>query len=203
MSKVNARAKANAKGSFKRFKKPFDKPKNVVQVEEVGTYSITINPQQQAFLLKSSKYVIELKRVADPERECINIHYLKFMTGLLKFFLRKIKGCQIQLVPEVSPLGRIHYHGFIYVYDIVEFRMYDVPRMLELGTIYIVPVDDCWLGYMYKDYHIMFPYCVEHNLKYATLYGCFGKPRKLLNPKLITELESIKLLAEIESLKAT
>ncbi|UOF82064.1 rep protein [Circoviridae sp.] len=88
-----------------------------------------------------------------------------FLTDLKKEYLYKIDGTyEFDVYPEVSSKGRLHWHGFIKVYDKVNFYLFDIPNIIRKGTLVIREMndEDSWLEYVtkHREFHT---YIREHN----------------------------------------
>lgn len=74
----------------------------------------------------------------------------------VKELINKLHGSKLVLFPELSPTGRLHFHGILVVVDIFNFYWHDLylldSVMYEVDTI---SERDKWLNYCQKQSHIM------------------------------------------------
>lgn len=91
------------------------------------------------------------------------------------FFYKKFKHCVFRVYPEISPLGRLHYHGYIRFDtpdDIVMFYIDTIRSMVfeKSCDIAIAPLGDfgdmTWYYYCRKQKHIMKPFFRKSKIKY-------------------------------------
>lgn len=72
--------------------------------------------------------------------------------------------CYLRLRTEVSPHGRLHYHGYVIIRDPLRFYLYTIPALEGSYTICIKPLTDekVWEDYCQKqgieDDYIQIPY---------------------------------------------
>lgn len=120
-------------------------PPELVQVG--SKYTFTLNPKEQHF-----------------GREC----RFNFMYKHIFNILQCLHSCDYVLYPEISKLGRIHYHGTIVINDVVEFYVYDIPFLMDRFTFEIDTItdDDKWTKYMTKQQAIMEPYAKTNKTPY-------------------------------------
>lgn len=73
-----------------------------------------------------------------------------------------------RMYPEISPKGRIHYHGIINLYDSFEFYSHIIPLLNEVCMFEIDTIDDMdyWESYIQKDRNIMEPGLTSHKIPY-------------------------------------
>lgn len=137
----------------------YDSPKNIVpKLEDVRPGSIwafTIAPETQY-----------LHPVPDVER-------LEKMRRWLKNRLA-ISSISYKIYIELSPSGRIHGHGWLWIENPVAFVLFDIPTLLKENTLCIKPIDDPdkWLEYCTKQSHMMYlhdPLCKPYIVRYLPL----------------------------------
>lgn len=75
--------------------------------------------------------------------------------NLIKTTLKSL-SFEYKLYIELSPTGRIHGHGWIWINDPFSFLMYDVHTITKHNTICIKPIDDGdkWVDYCTKQSHV-------------------------------------------------
>jgi len=108
-------------------KKPaqgFVKPKNILpKLEEYPEKGLlmafTVNPKEQHF-----SSVDRLMKVADYTLMILQSYNAKY-----------------ELYYEVSPESRIHFHGYIKIYDYFRWILIDLPQILENFTVALKPLD--------------------------------------------------------------
>lgn len=128
------------------------KPRNQIPAMETidpsVTYAFNLNP--------STQYENQKKRF----HICINAH-----TILLKL-LGDDKIVTWVLHPELSPTGRVHYHGTIQIHDPFNFYI-RLSKFLEQSTVVIKPItpDDKWHDYCHKQALIIKPNLKHYPLK--------------------------------------
>lgn len=128
-------------------------------------YTITLNPKNQFFDETATRHTPRLAECIDYLYEC----------------LAYLKNVRIELYPEISSLGRVHYHGILKVYDIFEFYLKDIPMLKDICSFEIDKIDsmETWIKYCTKQKSIMekhstvksgkAPRIVRYPLKY---HGC-------------------------------
>lgn len=115
-----------------------NEPKNLVPKLETilpGTvYAFTLSPEVQ--------YFEDVERVYK-------------MNNLMKNRLRS-PNISYKLYLEISPLGRIHYHGWLWIENPYEFMRDDINKLISSATVCIKPIDDPmkWEDYCTKQSHI-------------------------------------------------
>lgn len=74
----------------------------------------------------------------------------------------------INLVPEISSKGRIHYHGTIKFKDTVSYHLVGAYHLQQATNIEIDTIDnlDNWHKYMYKDKTLIMPFIKNLHLPY-------------------------------------
>lgn len=121
--------------SEKATKKTFIKKRNeIIDFEAVNTetdYAITINPCDKHQFFKD------------------NHRIGTFMEDIHRILYNSSKVYKYRLYLEVSPKGRLHWHGYIKIKDPIQFYLYSVPHMLALSTVVIKPIDDSEVWYNY------------------------------------------------------
>lgn len=105
-------------------------------------YAITYNPQCQHDDRK--------KILPDRLNRCIQE---------LNSLLRECDSWVIlRLYPELSPLGRVHFHGTLIFKDIVNSYMYVIRKLTQNGTLCIKPIQEALPESKYKNWH---DYCTK------------------------------------------
>ncbi|AXH77558.1 MAG: putative replicase-associated protein [Cressdnaviricota sp.] len=137
---------------------PFKKPRNDIPSYEdmlIGVrYAITINPCDK------------MQKFRDPLR------LTSFLNEISKLLYHNNKIYRYTLYPELSPKGRLHYHGYITILDIDTFYLYSIPNLLKMSTIVIKPIKEeskeMWQNYCIKqsDFH---SYILEHYMTITPL----------------------------------
>lgn len=127
-------------GSFKNNAKcKFVKPEDVVEGTE---YSFTYNPEHQ------------------PSRKGIEVNGFKVWWQAQKTLIGSYAYCDIVLYPEISSLGRWHFHGTISIRDTIPFYHDTVPRMAFNASIEMDTIQDesIWDVYYSKQWQITMPF---------------------------------------------
>ena len=119
----------------------FEKPMNTLlkfeEVTEGVEYALSLNPSEQHY--------------KKPDRA---IHVI---SDLLKLF-RPDKSCGGYVYVEISPHGRIHFHGHIHILNRWEFYLNLVPKIEDRYTINITRVTDekVWDEYIQKQQNYIY-----------------------------------------------
>lgn len=88
-------------------------------------------------------------------------------TLIIKALCKRLAFCNVEyyLFPELSRLGRVHFHGYIRLRDISHFYLSGVPRLIDDYTIDIqnlkeVPTSKykSWFEYCVKQQHLWMDY---------------------------------------------
>jgi len=111
---------------------------HLLKLEEIVPkkgYAFTVNPAEQYF--------------GDLDR-------MDKVINLMKAKLRSPRF-EYDLYIEVSPKGRIHAHGYIWIYNPLEFTIFDIPYMDKFMNIDIDTIEneDVWSSYITKQCHIV------------------------------------------------
>lgn len=82
--------------------------------------------------------------------------------------LDKLKYCQVNAVHELSRLARWHMHGYIMIDKIIEFYLFDLPILKDIGTFEIDTIADevKWETYVYKQMTLLKPFCDANRMEY-------------------------------------
>lgn len=139
--KTYARPAGNDPKSFKGIK--------AEQFDELGgRYAITINPEDPRGDNKHS-FTSEATTAEEELREVYDTH--------INNIFKKLKYCEVLLCPELSPTGRLHYHGVLTVIDTVMFLWHDVQVIRESAQCEIDTIEDItkWETYISKQAHLM------------------------------------------------
>ncbi len=67
-----------------------------------------------------------------------------------------LDACSMELYPEISPIGRYHWHGRLWVHNILSFYLYVIPKLKDKFTFEIdtISEDDVWKIYCTKQSHL-------------------------------------------------
>lgn len=114
---------------------PKNKTRKLELLEKDKGYAFTINPEEQYYgdINRFQKVINLLKRLLKPPSFDYKIYI------------------------ELSPTGRIHGHGWLWIKDPIEFVMHDIYEITKRATIYIDTIDDhdVWQEYCTKQSHII------------------------------------------------
>lgn len=67
-------------------------------------------------------------------------------------YFKKLKYSSLELYPELSPTGRLHYHGYIQIKDILKFTYHDLHLLNQISyEIDTMSEDPCGI-YKYEQY---------------------------------------------------
>lgn len=66
----------------------------------------------------------------------VNEKYSAYLIKQHKLLLDCVTNNVLRLYPEISPIGRIHFHGYVYINDIVEWGK-DILKLMAYGTVCI------------------------------------------------------------------
>lgn len=121
------------------------KPENM----SIGVrYSFSINPEKQPSDMKSINNIVEW------------YNYITKQLALLKY-------CSVVVALEISCNGRLHYHGYITIENIIDFFYEDIKRLQLIGAYEIDTVEDVvkWDKYINKLEKLMEQWCKKHNIE--------------------------------------
>lgn len=114
---------------------------------------------------------------------------LSFMKHMKTFFFQTLKGAYIKVLPEVSSLGRLHLHGYITIFNPMDFYLSTIHELVDHATIHIKPLSDLtiWETYCQKQ-HLDEEYTYVPPV-YKPLKKLSKKPKKkeLTDDELLTE----------------
>lgn len=99
-------------------------------------------------------------------------HYKNYHAAMEKLFT-SCKNAEIEVVHELSRNSRFHFHGWILLKDIMRFFTRDRHALVLEGTFEIDTIDNLeeWEKYVYKQKHLMEPFCNEHRIAYVIRTG--------------------------------
>jgi len=139
--------KKNSNNGFKRLH-TFPPPEKV-KLTDMLTF--TLNPSDTPYINRKG----ERKVILEP-----------FFNDIIKG-LGKLRYCEYKLYPEISSTGKWHFHGTIQLTNIINFYLYDVPLMQELGAIEIDTIKDLdiWMAYCTKQAELMKAYLTPLKIK--------------------------------------
>lgn len=82
---------------------------------------------------------------------------IKAHTILSKRRLLNLKGLHYLLLMESSPTGRLHWHGYCYITDIIQYINNDLPLLTNCSSFCIKFIDDAskWNEYINKQSSIV------------------------------------------------
>lgn len=105
-----------------------------LKVEQFSTsdqYAFTINPIKQHF-------------------SSFDRHH-KVCSDMKKFFSTH-DSCSARMYLEISKLGRLHFHGYLIIKDILSFFLYFIPALKDISTFEIDTIQDAsvWSTYCNK-----------------------------------------------------
>lgn len=134
--------------------------KNNVSLEkaQVGEmYSFTVNPP-------------------DDEKAVGKSYVLNDHTRMIAL-VQKLRYSYVELYPELSPTGRLHYHGYLMMEDIFGFYSHDIKIISKWGNFKLDTIGNLqdWINYVQKQMSIMQPAFKTCDLMY-----------KVCNQKLIS-----------------
>lgn len=165
-------------------------------------YAFTFNPKHQA-----SDHVkmpnLKLVRKNNEVVAARKYDYLQWQHDKLRSIFKFTIDVLYDLYPEVSKGGRIHYHGWILIKDLVNFQMFDLPWLKLNGTFAITFCDIDWISYVMKDYHLMNRYCKMHNIPYHIVHPSFASSKgwNPVHDYWVDEERDLKTLVEAKSVR--
>jgi len=118
------------------------------------------------------KYAVSLNPCDDCQYWNVDDRYKKF---LAKFFtcMRETKYAKYILYPEMSSKGRLHFHGTIEIFDVLNFYLYDLS-VLRLFCQYEIDTIQCattWEKYCTKGKPLLAPYIATmKDCSYPVIY---------------------------------
>lgn len=154
-----------------------------IALEKLSTdklFAITINPLD----------IRDSKTYRCPDVRVIYDFQAKFQ--LFYDWIKRLKHCSLQLYPELSQTGRLHYHGYIRIKNIFNFVWQD----LHILSDYVYEIDTCetndnvYQMYIQKQMHTMQPIFMELDFDYpiivnnTLLAGVVHTPATLFPPSL-------------------
>lgn len=118
------------------------------EMQEEVMYAVTINP--------------------DDDYQCWNEHFTELrLTAFIdktKNVLHKLTkdSCHLELYIETSPVGRLHYHGYITLYNKIDFYINCIHELLKHFHIEIdtLTEDNKWETYITKQ-QLLFNKCIK------------------------------------------
>ena len=123
----------------------YHKPRNIsIKPEDIilnKQYAFSLNPNEQIGI-SCQKYVY-FKRYVNTYHDWVNQQ---------EKFIKTIKGAEIDVVIEVSQLGRLHFHGYIKIINPFLFYIKEIPLLKHHGTFVIKEIKEpeVWKEYLKK-----------------------------------------------------
>jgi len=95
-----------------------------------------------------------------------------------------LKGSLVEVYPETSPSGKIHFHGTITILNFPTFCLIDLYTLQACGTYEIDLMTDKekWTTYCIKQSKYWKPYCKKRKLKYCisnAFIASLSRPREV------------------------
>lgn len=153
-------------------------PPEVIEVDKL--YTFNFNP----------RYVIGAD--SDDYKGITWVDMKSFYNATVKV-LNNLNHCEVSIVPEASPQGKLHYHGTIKIKDILNFYLLDLPHIKHYGSLEIDEINDSvkWDTYCSKQEKIMKIFCDKH----GTPYRLEKKQNEIINKLKIENIikDKIKL----------
>ena len=121
---------------------------NLEDIVPNGIYSFTLNPSSQ-FESQETRFSLMYKTIENIFDDFFNtIH--------------------VTLYPEISKLGRIHFHGYIQIIKPLDFYLHIIPKLMKVCTFEIDTYDgnSKWETYITKQKKYIEPECKNYNLPY-------------------------------------
>jgi len=124
------------------------------QIDPDCIYSFSFNPQSQPLFERF--YNVKLNTLSSWSNEQYEI-------------FKNLKHCSVQICQESSSRGRLHFHGYIQIHNIIPFYLNTIKHLSHYGTYEIDEINDKdkWDTYVYKQQDIMKPYCEKHDMHYS------------------------------------
>lgn len=142
------------------------------QIDINKCYSITISPPDwrdtdrllNMNIIHSSEFLVK----------GIRKHHDNFQNNLFKDNIG-----YLELYPELSHTGRLHYHGYIAIKDPPMFYHRDCYTLMNMGIIEIDVIEDDikWMVYTQKQKNYMKQYCEKAGLEYPMIIFGNGKQK--------------------------
>lgn len=137
-------------------KNTFNDKHKCIPLEEMkpgGLYTLTFNPEEQPLVERFYN---------------IKLNTLSGWSNLNEERLTTLRYAEIDIVTEISSKGRLHYHGYIYILDPVNFIFYDLRKLKHYGTYEIDHInnEDVWRTYVYKQQEYMEKWCKLNDMSY-------------------------------------
>lgn len=121
-------------------------------VQEGRPLSFNYNPQMQPHHNLGAYALTEIK---------------DFIEDCYKVF-KSCGNCDIKVVPELSRLGRWHFHGWIVINNVMDFYLSDIHKIINKGTVYVNHLADAdgWKDYVYKQHNLMIKISRREDFEY-------------------------------------
>lgn len=123
-------------------------------VDQDMLYTFSFNPQEQPLI--ENFYRVTLTR-------------FQSWSETMDSKLKRMRHCTYKLVLEISTGGRLHYHGWISINNIMGFYLMDLKYLADLGTYEIDNINDFqkWDTYVYKQRSFVEPWTQMEDMKYS------------------------------------
>lgn len=150
MMKKNTNIKAQFSSSLRKYSHVCPDPK-LLKVNE--PYAFSFNPASQPYEYQSNETI-----KGD----------IQIWTNCIISLLKSLRFCKVNIRPEISSNGRVHFHGTIHLLNIARFMLFDIPLIKDKGTFEIDTIKDpeTWKTYYTKGEFYMLDYCKEEKIPY-------------------------------------
>lgn len=167
------------------------KPKHdLLKIEDINECLTSATTEQQR---SQVWFAITLNPKAELGRHKFET-FFGMQLALLKNLMR---NCEFELYPESSPSGRIHFHGYVRITNIVEY-IRDLPDLLDKFTVCIKFVEDCEeIGsdddVKNRKYQTWQAYCEKQKNIFEKLCGIYQYPLRVIPDNALPGHVTIKV----------
>lgn len=124
------------------------------RIDPERIYSFSFNPQSQPLFERF--YNVKLNTLSSWSDEQEQI-------------FKSLKHASVEICQEISSRGRLHYHGYIKIHNVIPFYLTSLKHIAHYGTYEIDEINDNekWAKYVSKQESLMKPYCERNDMHYS------------------------------------
>lgn len=151
---------------------------------------------ERDYMQVDKPYAFSYNPERQPQERQVPLLWSPYYNDMSNLFY-SMKHCEINVVSEFGAYGRWHFHGTIYIKDILKFYVYDLPVLRRHGALEIDTIEDMdeWNDYCLKEQLLVDTFLKERN---ATGDIDTSKPRPK-NVRIYTPAEpEVKQMIVIE-----
>lgn len=134
----------------------------------------------------------------NPVTDCIRLNAVKNWWLDNERLFKSLNHSQVKVLPEMSPKGRWHFHGYLYITNIYKFFLRDMPILQRSGTYEIDTIESIpkWEEYINKQQFVIRAGLREDKCEYQI--STYKEKREAVNegaPRASTEAPGVAVFS--------